>query len=153
MLILGMLILACTAAFTGLALSDNLSGGPDYNVTILGNHIATMNSLAIFCSGMALALIFALGVALMTGGLTLGRHKARKLAVAQREAVDTARQRDELAARLEKTTPTATSQTTAIDPSSPALQRPGDPLSNSTEKSGATRGGRPHRPTRHLFGH
>ena len=62
MLILGLLLLACTAAFTGFVLADNLNGGPDYNVTVLGHHIATMDPLAIFCAGLALALIFSLGV-------------------------------------------------------------------------------------------
>nr|WP_030664706.1 hypothetical protein [Streptomyces cellulosae] len=71
---IGLLLLAATAAFTGLAIADNLSGGPEYSVSVLGHHIATMNSLAIFCSGLALALIFCLGVAAAVGGTT---HRSR----------------------------------------------------------------------------
>lgn len=154
MLLLGLLILACTAAFTGLVLSDNLPGGPDYNVTVLGNDIATMNTLAIFCAGLALALLFAVGVALMTGGLTHGRRTSRKLAAARREAVETARQRDDLAARLENTTPTARPQSAATSPPPGALPpRAGGPGSGTAGTYGATRVGSRRRTVRHLFGH
>ncbi|MGP4004992.1 hypothetical protein [Streptomyces sp. 4N124] len=64
MLFIGLLLLAGAAAFTGLAIGDNLSGGPEYTVSVLGNDIATMNTLAVFCSGLALALIFCLGLAM-----------------------------------------------------------------------------------------
>ncbi|MFE5189864.1 hypothetical protein [Streptomyces sp. NPDC056628] len=63
MLFLGLLLLAATAAFTGLLIADNLSGGPEYTVSVLGQEIATMNTLAIFCSGLALALLFCLALA------------------------------------------------------------------------------------------
>jgi hypothetical protein len=102
MLILGLLLLACTAAFTGLVLADNLNGGPDYNVTVLDHHIATMNSLAVFCAGLALAVIFGLGVLMALGGLSLRRRTSRKFAAARRDATEAARERDELAARLDK---------------------------------------------------
>ncbi|MEV0689345.1 hypothetical protein [Streptomyces sp. NPDC050388] len=62
MLILGLLLLAAAGAFTGLVITDNLSGGPEYTVSVLGQDIATMNALAIFCSGLALALIFCVGL-------------------------------------------------------------------------------------------
>ncbi|KUO16558.1 hypothetical protein [Streptomyces dysideae] len=78
MLILGLLLLAATGAFTGLLIADNLSGGPDYTVSVLGNDIATMNSLAIFSSGLALALIFCLGLAMMTTGAAHRRHSHRR---------------------------------------------------------------------------
>jgi hypothetical protein len=83
MLFLGLLLAAATAAFTGLVISDNLSGGPEYQVTVLGQHIATMNTLAVFCSGLALALVFCLGIALMTShrhhraGMHEPRHAMR----------------------------------------------------------------------------
>ncbi|MGW0994286.1 hypothetical protein [Streptomyces sp. NPDC002520] len=68
MLFLGLLLLAGSAAFTALVIADNLSGGPEYGVSVLGHHIATLGPLALFCSGLALALIFCLGLAMMTGG-------------------------------------------------------------------------------------
>ncbi|WP_324787263.1 hypothetical protein [Streptomyces sp. H51] len=66
MRLIGLLLAAATAAFTALLITGNLSGGPEYQVSVLGNHIATMNTLAIFCSGLALALLFCLGVAAAT---------------------------------------------------------------------------------------
>ncbi|EKX66200.1 hypothetical protein Sipo8835_19120 [Streptomyces ipomoeae] len=77
MLLIGLLLLAVTGAFTGLAIADNLSGGPEYSVSVLGNDIATMNSLAVFSSGLALALLFCLGVALAMNGATHRHHHRR----------------------------------------------------------------------------
>ncbi|GAA2911413.1 hypothetical protein [Streptomyces mexicanus] len=75
MLLLGLLLLAAAGAFTGLAIAGNLTGGPQYAVSILGNHIVTLNVLAIFASGLALALIFCLGLSLMTAAATHRRHQ------------------------------------------------------------------------------
>jgi hypothetical protein len=75
MLFLGLLLLAATGAFTGLVIADNLSGGPEYTVSVLDQEIATMNTLAIFSSGLALALIFCLGLAVMRSGATHRRHR------------------------------------------------------------------------------
>jgi hypothetical protein len=75
MLFLGLLLLAGTAAFTGLAIADNLSGGPEYSVSVLDHHIATMNTLAIFSAGLALALIFCLGLAVVMTGALHHRHR------------------------------------------------------------------------------
>lgn len=71
---LGMLLLAATAAFTGLAIADNLGGGPHYTVSMLGQTIGTMNALAIFCAGLTLALIVALGLATAVSAAT---HRPR----------------------------------------------------------------------------
>ncbi|MGW0084685.1 hypothetical protein [Streptomyces sp. NPDC003393] len=77
MLLFGLLLLAATGAFTGLAIAGNLSGGPDYTVSMLGNQIVTMNALAIFSAGLALALLFCLGLSLMTGAATHHRRAHR----------------------------------------------------------------------------
>lgn len=153
MLILGVLLLACTAAFTGLALADNLSGGPDYNVTVLGHQIATMNSLAIFCAGLALALIFGLGCMMaMTGGL-LRRRKSRKLTAARRDAAATARERDALAARLEDTRSTTApaADEPGYDPGYAPPPTDPDPAADTGATQAATPPRRHH--ARHLFGH
>jgi hypothetical protein len=73
---IGLLLLAATGAFTGLAIGDNLSGGPEYTVSVLGHDIATMNTLAIFCSGLALALIFCLGLAMAMRDAAHRRHRS-----------------------------------------------------------------------------
>jgi hypothetical protein len=69
---------------------------------MLGHHIATMNGLALFCAGLALALIFGLGCMMaMTGGV-LRRRKTRRFRAVRRDAAATARERDALAARLQE---------------------------------------------------
>jgi hypothetical protein len=73
MLFIGLLLLSATGAFTGLAIADNLSGGPEYTVSVL----VTMNTLAIFCSGLALALIFCLGLAMAMRGTAHRHHSPR----------------------------------------------------------------------------
>ncbi|WP_247196764.1 hypothetical protein [Streptomyces sp. GESEQ-35] len=85
MLFIGLLLLAASGTFTGLAIAGNLSGGPEYTVSVLGNDIVTLNTLAIFCSGLALALIFSLGLAMAMRGAVHGRHsrlRARRTQVA-----------------------------------------------------------------------
>ncbi|MFD8395665.1 hypothetical protein ACFV2N_42385 [Streptomyces sp. NPDC059680] len=80
MLFLGLLLLAGTGAFTALAIVGNLSGGPDCTVSVLGHDIASMNGLALFGSGLALALVFCLGLAMTAmGGTHRHRHRRRRL--------------------------------------------------------------------------
>ncbi|MFJ4670693.1 hypothetical protein [Kitasatospora purpeofusca] len=58
MLLFGLLLVAVTGAFTGLLIAGNLSGGPEYQVVLLGHDLVTLNSLGIFLAGLALALLF-----------------------------------------------------------------------------------------------
>lgn len=74
MLFLGLLLLAASGVFTGLVIADSLSGGPEYAVSVVGQDIATMNTLAVFCSGIALALVFCLGLFLARSGAAHHRH-------------------------------------------------------------------------------
>ncbi|MEU6236149.1 hypothetical protein [Kitasatospora sp. NPDC047058] len=64
MLLLGLLLMAASGAFAGLLIADNLSGGPEYQATVLGHDLVTLNSLAVFLSGLALGLLFCLGLVL-----------------------------------------------------------------------------------------
>ncbi len=141
MLLLGLLLIGATAAFTGLVISDNISGGPDYTVSVLGNNIATMNTLAVFLAGVGLALLFCLGLAMMTGGGRRARQRKSDLRMARREARDAAAERDMLASRV------SDDPTLAGDPSAT-----GRPMADEREEVGSTRGTR-HRHGRHLFGH
>ncbi|KQV17486.1 MULTISPECIES: hypothetical protein [unclassified Kitasatospora] len=130
MILLGVLLLAAAGAFTGLLIADNLSGGPDYTVTVLGNQIATMNSLAIFLSGIALALIFGLGVLLAAGGGARIRRRSGQRREARAEAGQATAARD---AALQERVVTEGPPPTAGDAApTPTLQQ--------------------HR-SRHLFGH
>ncbi|MEU0119728.1 hypothetical protein ABZ137_40240 [Streptomyces bobili] len=74
MLILGLLLLAATGAFTGLVIADNLLGGPEYTVSVLGQDIVTLNTLAVFCAGLALALLFCLGLSMAATAAAHRRH-------------------------------------------------------------------------------
>lgn len=138
MLFLGLLLLAATAAFTGLAISDNLGGGPDYTVSVLGNDIATMSTLAIFCAGLALALIFSLGLYMAAGGAVRRRNQRMRMR----------NERDALAARLSEREGAAVPQATAPGQTGPAAATP--PASEPASTSSLRR----HRGRRlHLFGH
>ena len=79
MLFIGLFLLVTTGAFTALVIADNLSGGPEYAVSVLDSDIATMNTLAGFCSGLALALLFCLGLAMARGGVVHRRHRRSRL--------------------------------------------------------------------------
>jgi hypothetical protein len=77
LLLVGLLLLGATAAFTGLLISENLSGGPDYMVTMFGNGLGTVNTMGAFLSGIALALVFCLALAIMSAGAARQhRHRA-----------------------------------------------------------------------------
>lgn len=68
MIILGLLIAAAAAAFAALLIAYNTSGGPEYTVTMFDRDVVTLDSLAIFVSGLAIALIFCAGLALAATG-------------------------------------------------------------------------------------
>ncbi|MFF4961452.1 hypothetical protein [Streptomyces sp. NPDC001222] len=87
MLFLGLLLLAATAAFTALAIAGNLTGGPDYTVSVLDHHIATINTLAVFASGLALALLFCLGLATAVSAAT-HRHGTRPARIRRGATID-----------------------------------------------------------------
>ncbi|BAJ26571.1 MULTISPECIES: hypothetical protein [Kitasatospora] len=82
MLLLGLLLFAATGAFAGLLIADNLGGGPETGVTVLGHQIATVSTLGAFLAGLALALLFCAGLALMGGGLRWHRRHRRAAATA-----------------------------------------------------------------------
>ncbi|MFE5138431.1 hypothetical protein ACFRDV_12245 [Streptomyces fagopyri] len=128
MLFLGLLLVAATAAFTGLAISDNLGGGPDYTVSLLGHDIATMSALMIFCAGLTLALIFSLGLWMAAGGAVHRRRRTMRIRnerdamaaqLSQREAA--ARPQgppDDVAGRAGTAEPTSRASTTSVTPES-----------------------------------
>ncbi|MEV5659855.1 hypothetical protein [Streptomyces flaveolus] len=78
MVLLGLLLMACAAAFAGLLIAYNLSGSPDYTVTLLGSQPFTISTLGAFLGGIALTLIFGLGMWMLLGGTMLARHRSRK---------------------------------------------------------------------------
>jgi hypothetical protein len=96
MFLLGLLLAACSAAFAALLIAYNTSGGPEYTVTMFGTDVVTLNSLAIFCAGLALALLFSLGLLMMGGRARMRRAELKR----NRRLVDAAAlERDNAEAR------------------------------------------------------
>jgi|GEM_PF-3262722 len=147
MLLLGFLLAAAVAAFTGLAIADN-TGGSTIGVSMVGNHLANLTPLQIFLCGLALALIFCLGLAMLASGLHAHRRRRLELRSARREAKQAARERDALAAR--------TADDTTAAPGGGDGRYAGSRTDTAAGASaGGTAMGRParrHR-THHLFGH
>jgi hypothetical protein len=144
MLLLGLLLVGATAAFTGLVVADNNSGSPDYAVSVLGHHIATMNTLAAFLAGAALALVFCLGLAMMSGGSRRAWRRRTDLRTARAQVRDAEAERDMLASRVPQDGP-AMDGPVADEPM--ADRWPADDMPATKESRG------PRHRQRHLFGH
>ncbi|MFF8097198.1 hypothetical protein [Streptomyces sp. NPDC016675] len=101
MLVLGLLLMAGAAAFAGLLIAYNLSGGPDYTVTLLGSQPFTVSTLGAFLGGIALTLIFGLGMWMLLAGTALARHRGKKRRGERETARRATAERDELAGRMD----------------------------------------------------
>ncbi|MET9774849.1 hypothetical protein ABZ023_11385 [Streptomyces sp. NPDC006367] len=99
MVLLGLLLMAGAAAFAGLLIAYNLSGGPEYTVSLLGSEPFTINTLGAFLGGVALTLIFGLGLWMLTAGAVLARHRSKKRRGNRAAAARAASERDERAGR------------------------------------------------------
>lgn len=152
MLLLGLLLMSASGAFIGLLIADNLAGGPEYQATVLGNDLVTLNSLGVFLAGVALGLIFCLGLALMA----LARRTRRPVGpatggAAYRETYPTRRGR-----HAERVAPVTGDRPGGRD-APVAGEVPTRPEERAAEQGGRdtgtpaepARGGR----IRHLFGH
>jgi hypothetical protein len=102
LLLLGLLLMAATASFIGLAIAGSTGGGPTYHPDLLGNHPFGISSLGAFASGLALATIFGLGLWTMLGGLAFARHHSKKKHAARHERRQLAGQRNAMANRLDE---------------------------------------------------
>jgi cytochrome bd-type quinol oxidase subunit 2 len=79
----GVLLAGGAGAFIGLLIADNTSGGPRYTPEIFGQSLPTLNTLGVFCAGVALGLIFCLGVWLIVRGTKHGVHRRTRRAAAR----------------------------------------------------------------------
>ncbi|PVE09169.1 hypothetical protein [Streptomyces scopuliridis] len=120
MLIIGILLMAAAAAFTALLIVFNLSGGPDYVVSLFGSHPFTINALGAFLSGIALTLIFGLGLWLALGAAALMARRSRK----RRAARDAVAEREELRGRLDETRADSDRASSAARGTTEASRRP-----------------------------
>lgn len=148
MLLLGLVLLGATGAFTGLLISENHSGGPDYAVTMFGNDLGTVDTLGAFLAGIALTLVFCLALAMTASGSARQRRRNAELRAMRRERREYARTADAGGAASATRTadtagtpePTGTPGTTGTEPA--AGTEPGTTTTTTTR----------HRRT-HLFGH
>ncbi|MEU3996024.1 hypothetical protein ACFW6C_07790 [Streptomyces fungicidicus] len=95
MLLLPLLLVLATAAFTAIVVVENFSGGPEYKVEIFGNQIATLSAPGLFLSGVALALIFCLGLAALAGGMKRRRHHRHRVRMSEPEPMAATREEQE----------------------------------------------------------
>ena len=125
MLLLGLLLVGATAAFTFLLVAYNSSGGPAYEVMMFGHHLATVSGPRIFLAGIALSLVFALGCAMLLAGGARARSQRVELRATRAEARRTAAERDALAERLGGTDPTPAPAAPAapVAPVAPVVMR------------------------------
>jgi hypothetical protein len=65
-------------AFTGLVIAYNTAGGPKYTAEIFAQSLPTLNTLGVFCSGVALRLIFCFGLWLVVGGTKRTAHRSTR---------------------------------------------------------------------------
>ncbi|WP_063759019.1 hypothetical protein [Streptomyces globisporus] len=110
--LLGLLLLGATGAFIGLVISEN-PGGPEQTVMMLDNRIATVNGLAIFLAGMALAVIVGLACAMMAAGAARARRRRTPGRRAHEPAEPRPRPRDGDPHEGRDTTPRTEDDTTA----------------------------------------
>ncbi len=67
--LLGVLLAGGAGAFTGLLTASNTGGAPKCTPEIFGQSLPpTLNTLGVFCSGVALGLILCAGLWLIVGG-------------------------------------------------------------------------------------
>jgi hypothetical protein len=85
MLLLGLLVVAAAVVFSTLVIADNLGGGPHYSVSLFDHHLGTVNTLGAFLAGIALALLFCLGMLMMTAGARRGYRRNTELRAVRRE--------------------------------------------------------------------
>ncbi len=85
----GVLLAGSAAGFTGLLIAYNAAGGPTYTPQLAGQALPMtprLTTLGVFCSGIALGLIFCTGMWLLAGSIKHRRHRASAQQAAPRGA-------------------------------------------------------------------
>lgn len=101
MLIIGLLLVVLSAASVALLLAYNNSGGPEQTIVMFGRDWVNVSPLDTFIAGMAIALVFCLGVWMVVSTERRRREVRSQWREARREARQAARERDHLAKQLE----------------------------------------------------
>lgn len=120
-MLLGLVLILGAGAFTGLVIGYNTAGGPDYTVVMFGNTLGTLNSLEIFVAGIALALIFCLGIVAVVFGTRMRRARmaeyraARDLLTRRNAGMAPVAPAPEAPVSAEAPIATSTAETAAVD--------------------------------------
>jgi hypothetical protein len=75
----GVLLAGGAGGFSGMLIADNPAGGPKYTPEMLGQALPMtprLTALGVFCSGLALGLIFCVGIGFLAASATRRRHRA-----------------------------------------------------------------------------
>jgi septal ring factor EnvC (AmiA/AmiB activator) len=100
MMILGLLLVLVSAAGTALLISYNHSGGPEQTIVMFGRDWFSVTPLQAFIAGLAIALVFCLGVWMVASTERRRRATRSEYRAVRREARTAARERDQLAREL-----------------------------------------------------
>jgi hypothetical protein len=101
MLILGLLLVVVSGAAGVLLIAYN-NGGAEQTVTMFGRDWTSATMMEAFVAGLVVAAVFLLGLWMITGAARRARTNRARYHEVRREARTAARERDKLAARLDK---------------------------------------------------
>jgi hypothetical protein len=101
MLILGLLLVVVSGAAGVLLIAYN-NGGAEQTVTMFGRDWTSVTMAEAFIAGLVVAAVFLLGLWMITGASRRARANRARYHEVRREARTAARERDKLAARLDK---------------------------------------------------
>lgn len=121
-MVLGLLLVLLSGGAVALLTAYNRSGGPDYSITMFDNQIAVVNGMQIFYAGIALALVFCLGLWLMAMSARRGRAMRAEIRAARHDAQTAVAERDRLANQVASDSQ-ATAQMYPNNPEPPAKGR------------------------------
>jgi ABC-type nickel/cobalt efflux system permease component RcnA len=119
MLILGLLLVVLSGAAAAVLIAYN-GAGTAMTVSVFGRDIADITLMQAFVAGIAVALVFLLGVWMVVSAGRRGREQRARYRDARREAKTAAKERDELADRIRKEDEVRAEQDTVAMPVAPA---------------------------------
>jgi len=99
-MVLGLFLVLLSGGAVALLTAYNRLGGPDYSVTLFGNEVGVVNGLQIFYAGIALALLFCLGLWLMAMSARRSRAMRAEIRAARNDAKAAEAERDRLASQV-----------------------------------------------------
>ena len=100
-MVLGLLLVLLSAAAVVLLAFYNRSGGPDHMVTLFDRELVAIDGWQIFLAGVTLALLFCLGLWMMSAAARRGRAIRAEIRAARDEARTAEAERDRLAGQVD----------------------------------------------------